>query len=82
MTTWRYFARRELPRVVRDLRLPAVLSVRDPALTRCPLHNVPLGSVSRMCQHCHDACWAEIGRRYVEQGRPTKTNLKGEPWSP
>ena len=73
MAKWRYFAERELPRVIRELGLPAARALRDHPLTVCPLHKEPLGAVTRMCEPCHRAAWDEIGRRYAAQGRPILT---------
>jgi hypothetical protein len=76
MTKWRYFAGRAFPRVVRELELPAARTVRDPNLTRCPLHGDELGPTTRMCLTCFETAWAEVGRRYREAGHPGQ---KGEP---
>ena len=73
MAKWRYFAERELPRVIRALGLPAARPPRDHPLTVCPLHKEPLGAVTRMCEPCHRGAWDEIGRRYAAQGRPILT---------
>jgi hypothetical protein len=74
VATWRYFAERELPRVIRDLGLPAAEPVRVTRMSRCPKHQQPLGSTSRICLGCHDEAWNEVGRRYAsaEQGTSRK----------
>lgn len=73
MTTWRYFARKTLPIVVRELGLPAATS--RPDLTVCPLHQgEPIGVITHLCKRCFDAAWAEVGRRYAaaNQGGPNR----------
>lgn len=72
MTTWRYYARREFPRVVLELGLPA--ATRRLGVDRCPRHDEPLGLVTHFCESCFTEAWAEVGRRYREQGRPKNTN--------
>src|SRR5262245_26652292 len=67
---WRTFAAREFPRVVRDLSIPCATSQRVKGMTRCPRHQEPLGTVSRMCNRCFHEVWDEIGSRYAAQGRP------------
>ena len=70
MAKWRYFAARELPKVIRELRIPCAKPVRVTGMTSCPRHGEPLGKVSRMCLSCHTEAWDEVGRRYAAQGRP------------
>lgn len=72
MATWRHFARREFPRVVLELGLPAATG--RPDLDRCPLHGDVVGSVTHLCKTCFDIAWEEVGRRYREQGRPVKND--------
>jgi hypothetical protein len=80
MTTWRHFARRELPRVVRELGIPCAEPVRVTGMNRCPRHEQPLGPTSRMCLACHDEAWNEVARRYRAQGKPvTNTQPEGAP---
>jgi hypothetical protein len=72
---WRYFAKREFPRVVRELRLPCALAVRVTGMASCPRHDEPLGKYTRTCPRCHQEAWGEVGRRYsrAEQGRPVQS---------
>jgi hypothetical protein len=70
VTKWRYFADRELPRVIRELGIPCAEPVRVTGMTRCPRHQERLGSVTRTCLACHDEAWDEVARRYRAQGRP------------
>lgn len=69
---WRYFAAKELPKVIRELGIPCASPALVAGMASCPRHGQPLGSVSRICLVCHDQAWAEVGRRYArrEQGRP------------
>jgi hypothetical protein len=73
MAKWRYFAARELPKVIRDLRLPAAEPVRVTGMNRCPTHRQLLGPTTRICLRCHDEAWTEIARRYRAQGEPITT---------
>jgi hypothetical protein len=68
VTTWRHFARKTFPRVVRELGLPAAETC--PGLHRCPLHDEPLELVTHTCERCYREAWDEVGRRYAnaEQG--------------
>jgi hypothetical protein len=70
MATWRHFAKRELPKVIRDLRLPAAEPVRVTGMSICPMHRQPLGPTTRMCSTCRHAAWNEIARRYSAQEHP------------
>jgi hypothetical protein len=70
MATWRHFARKQLPKVIRDLRLPAAEPARVTGMNRCPTHRQPLGRTSRTCPSCHHAAWDEIARRYRAQEHP------------
>jgi hypothetical protein len=63
MTTWRSYARKEFPRVVLELGLPAATSRRD--LDTCPKHDTPVGPISRLCEVCFRTAWDEVGRRYA-----------------
>jgi hypothetical protein len=62
MTTWRYFARKTFPVVVRELGLPAATSNHAPSVS--PLHRTTIGAASRTCIDCHHAAWNEVGTRY------------------
>jgi hypothetical protein len=64
MTKWRYFAQRELPRVIRELGIPCAAPVVVTGMTRCPRHQEPLGTTTRMCHLCHHEAWTEVARRY------------------
>jgi hypothetical protein len=70
VTTWRHFAKRELPRVIRELGLPAAEPIRATGMHRCPRHQAEIGPTTRTCLACHDELWEEIARRYRDQGRP------------
>ena len=72
MTTWRHYARREFPRVVLELGLACARP--QPHVDRCPRHNAPLGAITHFCESCFEEVWAEVGRRYVDQGRSTQTS--------
>jgi hypothetical protein len=67
MTTWRHFATKTFPIVVRELGLPAA---EHSELTTCPRHDEPIGPISRLCKDCFHKAWEEVGRRYAsaEQG--------------
>jgi hypothetical protein len=67
MAKWRYFAGRELPRVIRELGIPCAEPVRVTGMSRCPRHQRPLGPTSRICLACHDEAWNEVARRYRAQ---------------
>jgi hypothetical protein len=67
---WRYFAAKELPKVIRDLGIPCAKPVRVTGMVSCPRHGQKLGKVSRMCHSCHREAWDEVGRRYAAHGRP------------
>jgi hypothetical protein len=79
MATWRHFARRTFPAVVRELRLPAATSRRD--IDTCPMHDEPIGPVTRLCDRCFHLAWDEVGRRYslASQGAGGKENTMHEP---
>lgn len=68
MAKWRWYAEREFPKVVRDLKLPCAL-VNHKHGTRCPLHDEPVGPHSRLCVRCFDTAWEEVGRRYAARGQ-------------
>ena len=81
---WRYFAERELPRVIRDLGIPCALPSHATGMSRCPRHGELLGEKSRMCLTCHEEAWEQVGRRYAAQGRPfqqAQPNRKENPMS-
>ena len=69
---WRYFAERELPRVIRDLGIPCAREPHATGMTRCPRHDEPLGKTTRVCLACHDEAWDEVARRYRERDRPAQ----------
>jgi hypothetical protein len=64
MTTWRHFAAKTFPAVVRELGLPAATDEHG-GLTSCPRHNEPIGPISRLCKDCFHEAWEEVGRRYA-----------------
>jgi hypothetical protein len=66
-TRWRSFARREPPRVIAELELPAASPNR--VLCSCPLHREPVGPLTGLCKCCFDAAWGEVAHRYRELGR-------------
>jgi hypothetical protein len=79
MAKWRWYAEREYPRVVRDLKLPCARPTHRHGNT-CPLHEGPIGPHSRMCLTCCDTAWAEVGRRYAAHGtRQPEHDEKEEP---
>jgi hypothetical protein len=75
MAKWRYFAARELPRVIRELGIPCATPVVVTGMTRCPRHQQAIGAVTRMCSACTDEAWAEVGRRY-SAGNPAGNKQK------
>src|SRR5262249_52903620 len=76
VATWRTFARRELPIVIRQLNLPAASPTR-PGLNRCPRHKTVIGPITRLCEHCFTEAWDEVGRRYAQREHGSQ-NPKGE----
>ena len=70
MAKWAYFAKKEFPKVVRELRLPCAARVLVTGMASCPTHGQVLGELTRTCVTCRDSAWAEVARRYVAQGRP------------
>lgn len=70
MTTWRHYARREYPRVVLELGLVCATKTHDHDL--CPVHHDAVNPTTRLCETCFQLAWEEVGRRYVEQGRPAQ----------
>jgi hypothetical protein len=65
--TWRHFARREFPNVIRELGIPCATPQHVLGMTRCPRHDKPLGRVSRVCLDCHNEVWTEIRARYARR---------------
>lgn len=61
---WRYFAERELPRVVRELGLPCAEPALATGMSRCPRHRQPLDEITRTCPDCRTEAWDEVARRY------------------
>jgi hypothetical protein len=76
VATWRHFARRTFPRVVRELGLPAATARHD--LETCPKHKEPIGPVTRLCERCFREAWDEVGRRYADaaQGAGNSTERR------
>jgi hypothetical protein len=76
VTTWRHFAKKQLPCVIRELGIPCAEPARVTGMNRCPRHQRLLGPTTRMCIACHNEAWDEIGRRYRDQERPAETERR------
>jgi hypothetical protein len=67
---WRWYAARELPRVVLELGLRCATAGH--ADERCPVHHVPLGPVTCLCDPRFGAGRDAVARRYREHADPTQ----------
>jgi hypothetical protein len=66
VATWPNFARRELPTLIQQLKLPCA---RTTTLNRCPLHDTVVGPVTGLCERCVHAAWDEVARRYASRAQ-------------
>jgi hypothetical protein len=60
--TWRYFARKTFPEVVRELDLLAATA--NYSLDTCPLHGDTVGKATHLCKECFGQAWAEVQAPY------------------
>lgn len=75
--SWRYFVRKH--ERLRQEKFP--FSMRQPdAVKRCPVHNRPLGNVTRTCIRCHDESWEWMASEFTAW--LNRKNEKRKGWKP